>query len=427
MQYIHSPFILKALQNTLKQATFEPTITNTPTYGIYVNQVQLTCQNKPKKPFWQKSKTALQVLGVLALIVPTKSLTHVMDTPNFEQLRHTKSNLNTQTFNDMNTDTDEAPSTLDKIIATKTLTVAVMPEQFFVNDEHRHGFGYEVAHRYAQHLGATLSIKNYSSKELATAALNLGEVDMIVGNQLDDTQMLSTAIGCKPSLVSRFGQDDAQFAFHKNNTKLLDLTQDYLCRDTVIENTKTIAKFHQTNALDDYSINHFHKTLKERLPKYQATFKKQAQKYDQDWQLLAAISYQESHLNPNAVSRTGVEGLMMLTQDTASEMGVSDRTNPTQSIQGGAKYLDKLDNYFWQVDESERLWFVLSAYNMGPGTVKSIQRKLKAQGDNPNSWTDFYAYLSKNAKKNGRYVQCMHYVTNIRTYFETIKSKSITV
>ena len=55
--------------------------------------------------------------------------------------------------------------------------------------------------------------------------------------------------------------------------------------------------------------------------------------------LLAAIGYQESHWNPRAVSPTGVRGVMMLTADTAKQLGVSNRRDPRESILGGARYL----------------------------------------------------------------------------------------
>ncbi len=37
---------------------------------------------------------------------------------------------------------------------------------------------------------------------------------------------------------------------------------------------------------------------------------------------------------------------MMLTNSTAKAMGVSNRTDPTQSIQGGAKYYDQMLNRY---------------------------------------------------------------------------------
>ena len=79
--------------------------------------------------------------------------------------------------------------------------------------------------------------------------------------------------------------------------------------------------------------------METRLPKYQPLFEREAQKVGLDWRLLAAIGYQESHWRPNAVSPTGVRGLMMLTQATANQLGVKDRTNPRESIYGGAQYL----------------------------------------------------------------------------------------
>ena len=65
-----------------------------------------------------------------------------------------------------------------------------------------------------------------------------------------------------------------------------------------------------------------------RLPKWELLFKEAAKNTDQHWTLLAAISYQESHWNPKAISKTGVRGLMMLTQTTAKEVGISRRTAP---------------------------------------------------------------------------------------------------
>ncbi|WVM92417.1 transglycosylase SLT domain-containing protein [Halopseudomonas pachastrellae] len=51
------------------------------------------------------------------------------------------------------------------------------------------------------------------------------------------------------------------------------------------------------------------------------------------------MSYQESLWDPNARSATGVRGLMMLTLPTAKFVGVTNRVDPQQSINGGARYL----------------------------------------------------------------------------------------
>ena len=105
-----------------------------------------------------------------------------------------------------------------------------------------------------------------------------------------------------------------------------------------------------------------------RLPAYEALFREAGAKYSLDWQLLAAVAYQESHWNPRAKSPTGVRGLMMLTLDTAREMNVSNRLDPLQSLEGGAGYFSKLKQRLPdRILEPDRTLFALAAYNVGFG------------------------------------------------------------
>ena len=92
---------------------------------------------------------------------------------------------------------------------------------------------------------------------------------------------------------------------------------------------------------DKAGFNTFLERTNKRLPEYKFFFQEAAKKIDIHWTLLAAISYQESHWNPKAISDTGVRGMMMLTQKTAKEMGIKKRTNPEDSIYGGANYFQK--------------------------------------------------------------------------------------
>lgn len=304
------------------------------------------------------------------------------------------------------------------------LTVAAPPEHLFMYDGHIHGLTYDVINRYADHHGIALEVHAYRTQADAIQALENGKADIVLSyDSYHPEHLASMRIDCKTGTAIANTDGNASFVMHKDNTKLLTQTKNYLCTPEAINNTKTIAEFYKTNAIDAYSMRHFERAIKERLPMYQNSFKAAAQKYNHDWQLLVAISYQESHLDPSATSRTGVQGLMMLTNDTATTMGVSDRTDVIESIQGGAKYLELMENRFDDIPETERLWFMLAAYNMGPNAVRNIQSEIKKSGKNPNLWSNFYAYLSNNAEDNGRYVQCMHYVTNIRTYYELLKDE----
>ncbi len=81
----------------------------------------------------------------------------------------------------------------------------------------------------------------------------------------------------------------------------------------------------------------FMRQIRERLPDLRPFFEEAAAAHDLDWRLLAAVGYQESHWDPAAVSRTGVRGIMMLTQRTARQLGIDNRVDPEQSIIGGGE------------------------------------------------------------------------------------------
>ncbi|NIO39072.1 MAG: transglycosylase SLT domain-containing protein, partial [Burkholderiales bacterium] len=49
-----------------------------------------------------------------------------------------------------------------------------------------------------------------------------------------------------------------------------------------------------------------------------------------------------SYWDPRAVSPTGVRGIMMLTRSTARQLGITDRVDPAQSIDGGSQYVRSL-------------------------------------------------------------------------------------
>lgn len=131
----------------------------------------------------------------------------------------------------------------------------------------------------------------------------------------------------------------------------------------------------------------FVRQLNARFPEYQGLFVEAERETGIDWRLLAAIAYQESHWNPHAVSPTGVRGLMMLTERTASIVSVADRSNPRESILGGARYLRRVMNKFPErIPEEDRQWLAIAAYNIGFGHVEDARVITEMQGGDPDSW-----------------------------------------
>lgn len=80
--------------------------------------------------------------------------------------------------------------------------------------------------------------------------------------------------------------------------------------------------------------------------------------------LLNAVITVGERSGPKAVSPKGAMGLAQLMPDTAREVGVTDPTDPAQSIEGGAKYLSK---QLAAHGGDARL--AVAAYNAGPGAV----------------------------------------------------------
>nr|WP_232818201.1 membrane-bound lytic murein transglycosylase MltF [Zobellella maritima] len=173
----------------------------------------------------------------------------------------------------------------------------------------------------------------------------------------------------------------------------------------------------------------FLRRTEDRLPRYRPLFKRHAGKLD--WRLLAAVSYQESHWDPQARSYTGVRGMMMLTEDTAALLGVENRLDPEQSIEGGARYLNQLKARLPDsIPEDERIWFALAAYNMGLGHVLDVRRLTRQRGQDPNSWTEVKENLvllhqpkwyrqTRHGYARGR--EALHYVNNIRQYYHSLQ------
>ena len=174
----------------------------------------------------------------------------------------------------------------------------------------------------------------------------------------------------------------------------------------------------------------FMRHISQRLPAYVEQFQQAAEQHNLDWRLLAAIGYQESHWNPQAISPTGVRGIMMLTRTTAEDMGYSNRIDPQNSINGGARYFSQLKNRIPQrIAEPDRTWFALAAYNIGLGHVENLRVITQRRGGNPDKWVDVKANMQLIMQNRwhdlirhgyARGKETLQYVENIRGYYDIL-------
>jgi membrane-bound lytic murein transglycosylase F len=170
--------------------------------------------------------------------------------------------------------------------------------------------------------------------------------------------------------------------------------------------------------------------MQSELPKLRAFFHEGQQLSGVDWRILAAVGYQESHWDPLATSPTGVRGLMMLTEETADRMKVTNRLDARQSITGGAKYIALLrDTVPSRIAEPDRTWLALAAYNQGYGHLEDARILTARMGLNADSWLDVRKAYPKLKEpdyyENMKHGYCrgdeaVQFVENIRNYADIL-------
>ena len=257
-----------------------------------------------------------------------------------------------------------------------------------------------------------------------------GKLDYTIANSID----VSAAQQVRPKIAVAFDvTDESTVHWYLPNSSYSELQATLLdFTNNAIENG-LIARieekyFNHFSQFDYVDMNSYTRAIEKVLPKYDQLFKKH--QGDLDWRMLAAIAYQESHWDANATSPTGVRGMMMLTKATASRMRISNRTDPEQSIKAGSEYLHWLISQVpTSIPKEDRIWYALTAYNMGLGHMLDVRRLTKNLGGDPDNWLDVKKNLPLLAEKRyysnlkygyARGYEAFQYVENIRRYMNSI-------
>ena len=181
------------------------------------------------------------------------------------------------------------------------------------------------------------------------------------------------------------------WAVRSNSPNLLDVANKWLeeFKKEVDYNVIFNKYFKNTRAFKARIKSDFYSLNNNKISKYDDIIKKNAAIIDWDWRLLASLIYQESQFDPHAKSWAGAHGLMQIMPATAKELGVKDRSNPEQVIQGGSKYLKLLYERFDMVEDSvQRIKFAMASYNCGYGHVTDAQNLAEKRGIDDNIWDD---------------------------------------
>ena len=132
-----------------------------------------------------------------------------------------------------------------------------------------------------------------------------------------------------------------------------------------------------------YSLNN------NSISKYDPIIKSVAKNINWDWRLLASVVYQESRFETDAGSWAGAEGLMQLMPETAEALGVENRQDPKENLEGATKYLKDIWNNFEEIQDSvQRIKFSLASYNCGYYHVEDARKLAEQEGLDKNVWDD---------------------------------------
>ena len=177
------------------------------------------------------------------------------------------------------------------------------------------------------------------------------------------------------------------------------------------------------NRLSRFDALSVHRKIANVLPQFEYAFKSAARKGGIDWHLLAAISYQESRWNNDAVSPTGVRGIMQMTLETADFLDVTDRMDMQQTIVAAARYLQFLNSRLPKsIDEPERTWFAVAAYNMGLRHVLAGYRKARELGRDPTRWQNIADLLpTLYGREFSQGEQAKHYVERVQIFTDILR------
>lgn len=156
------------------------------------------------------------------------------------------------------------------------------------------------------------------------------------------------------------------------------------------------------------------------ISKYDGLIKSAAEKHlppGYDWRLFKAQLWQESRLDPDAVSPAGAVGIGQFMAPTWAEEAPragfpgADRTDPRASIFTAAHYMAKLiESWYVERPDADRYCLAMASYNAGFGNLLKAQRLM---GGKP-LYADIIPGLPKVTALNS--LETINYVREIMAY-----------
>ncbi len=265
------------------------------------------------------------------------------------------------------------------------------PETYYDYHGRGMGFHYLLCEQFAHRLGVSLRVEVCKDTLEMVEKLRKGEGDVI-------------AFPLKPEYKDirycglRDSSQGSRWAVRESNIELADSLDTWYTPRLVAKIRKEEAFF-----LSDRSVTRrVYAPMLNRaggvISRYDHLFRQYAGVARCDWRLLAAQCYQESTFDPQARSWAGACGLMPIMPATADHLGLPRNKifEPEANIAAAARYMRELAGHFTDVPlPSERMRFVLGAYNGGFFHIRDAMALAEKYGRNKHRWADVSEFVLK--------------------------------
>jgi membrane-bound lytic murein transglycosylase F len=182
----------------------------------------------------------------------------------------------------------------------------------------------------------------------------------------------------------------ASWAVRKTSPKLAQAVDEWFRQNMNTSRYQSISKRYFSSGKNTGSARKGLFPMKEgQISYFDELFRKYAQQIGWDWQLLAAIAYQESEFDPSAVNWTGASGLMQIMPKTARAMGVRRDSlfDPDHNVKAAARLLHHYEGLLSFIhNDEQRLRFTLASYNCGIGHIQDARELTRKYGGNSFVW-----------------------------------------
>ncbi len=254
----------------------------------------------------------------------------------------------------------------------------------------------------SEEIGAKINIVETEDEtvEELIKKVSLGEIEYTVSDkhiaQVSKTYYNNINIDLKISL-----EQNLAWALRKDDDTLLTKINTWLHKFKKSRKyALLINKYYKNKRSTNKNMAGFISGSNGEISNYDYIIKAYSKELGWDWRLLASLIYQESRFNNKSKSWAGAFGLMQLMPNTAERFGVDSLASPNANIQAGVRFLKWLDSQLSDIkDSTERLKFVLAAYNVGLGHVLDARRLAKKNGENPDVWSGNVDYYLLNKSK----------------------------